>query len=69
MSEAYLDPNQKSTIKPSCDFCEEVLSQMFEWVVNTPLHIFSYSSVQARSQEFLRAGEVSANKGTNFWQF
>ena len=27
------------------------------------------TSVQARSQDFLRAGEVSANQGTNFWQF
>ena len=24
---------------------------------------------QGRSQEFLRAGEVSANQGTSFWQF
>ena len=27
------------------------------------------TSVQARSQDFLRAGEVSVNQGTNFCQF
>ena len=43
---------------------------MFKWCIQNP-NIFRIRNIfsQARSQEFLRAGEVSTNQGANLWQF
>ena len=49
MSEAYLDPSQTSTIVHLYEnsyrllavyyFCKKAPSQMFDWVLNTPLYV------------------------------